>query len=88
MVDSSSQWTMQRESVKCCLSLSSGCHLIREECCGSSWASVVQAAAHLRRPTHSDLYIFFLPSTLAVALVGDESGGKCRGEDEKMAGVS
>lgn len=59
-------WT-EREREKCCFSLSSGCHLIREECHGSSGSSravVVQAAPDLQQHTHSDMagfsFSFFL----------------------------
>lgn len=57
----------ERGREKCCFSLSSGCHLIREECRGSSGSSravVVQAAPDLQQHTHSDVagisFSFFL----------------------------
>lgn len=57
----------ERGREKCCFSLSSGCHLIREECRGSSGSSravVVQAAPDLQQHTHSDMagfsFSFFL----------------------------
>lgn len=60
----------ERGREKCCFSLSSGCHLIREECRGSSGSSravVVQAAPDLQQHTHSDVagfsFSFFFPSS-------------------------
>lgn len=84
----------EREKEKCCFSLSSGCYLSREECCGSSGSSpatIVQASAAAHAFRHGRLFFLFFP-TPHLRDSGHDGGWQVwwetQAKDKKMAGVS